>query len=336
MQKYDFWRILFNGLLKERCLYLWVYTAAMPTRFLLLLFTSMTVFCQTKKQEIKPQPLNPADYPFYKAMTEVHGGKTVYKKEFQYLDSLNLATFTYKSFDGLNITGFMAAPKKSGKYPVVIYNRGGNGSFGTVTGGVLCDFLGKIAREGYIVIGSQLRGSGGSSEGFDEFGGKDVNDALSLLEVIDGLPNADKNKIATLGWSRGVMTNFLMLKKTDRIKTNIAIAGPANLATTHRPEMFAVYRQRIPSYAKDSVAVLRQRSPLFAIDSIANKKMTHLIIYGNADDKVLPGNAVALHKKLIERKFTAKIVAYKGEGHDLGGVRKEMIVEMTLWLRENL
>lgn len=307
----------------------------MPAKSLLFLLLCFTSLAQTKKQEVALNPINLADYPFYTAAFETVNGQRVYSQNFKHLDSVNIYSFTYKSFDGLNITGFMAAPAKPGKYPVVIYNRGGNGNYGTVTGNFMATFLARIANKGYVVIGSQLRGGGGKSEGADEFGGKDVNDALSLLEVIDGFPNADNSKIATIGWSRGVMTSFLMLKKTNRIKTNIAIAGPADLLAS-RPEMFKVYKARIPNYEIDSVAVLKQRSPLFAIDSIQNKKLSNLIIHGRADTRIDVKDATQLYKKLAENHFAAQLVLYNDEDHDLANVRQPLLKEIYQWLAKKL
>jgi len=75
----------------------------------------------------------------------------------------------------------MAKPKETGNYPCVIYNRGGNRDFGGLLVAHGAITLGKLAKEGYVVIASQYRGNGGS-EGQEEFGGKDVNDLFILDE----------------------------------------------------------------------------------------------------------------------------------------------------------
>jgi dipeptidyl aminopeptidase/acylaminoacyl peptidase len=43
------------------------------------------------------------------------------------------------------------------------------------------------------------------SHGTYEFGGKDVNDTISLYPIILQHKNCDKNKIALYGWSRSGM-----------------------------------------------------------------------------------------------------------------------------------
>lgn len=55
-----------------------------------------------------------------------------------------------------------------------------------------------MANEGYIVICCNYRGCD-KSEGNDEFGGKDVNDVLHLIEVVKELPKANAEKIGMYG-----------------------------------------------------------------------------------------------------------------------------------------
>jgi dipeptidyl aminopeptidase/acylaminoacyl peptidase len=305
-----------------------------------ILFFGLLLFISFSYSQIKPADFilelrNPADFPFYAKITENSNGKVALKSKFSYVDSLNFYGIGYKSFDNLNLRGFLIEPKEKGNYPVLIFNRGGNGNLGTVGFGFMCDFLGKIASQGYVVIGSQLRGTA-VSEGEDEFGGKDVNDVLSLLDIIDQLPNVDNKRIGTFGWSRGVMTSFLMLKKTNRIKTNIAIAGQADLFEMKRPEMFGVYRSRIPNYAKDSIVALKSRSSLLAIDSIQNKNLSNFIIHGDKDVRVDVENAFKLNAKLSSKKYTTRLLIYENEGHDLENVTDKLVVEIKNWLEKYL
>jgi dipeptidyl aminopeptidase/acylaminoacyl peptidase len=281
-----------------------------------------------KKQEID------STIPFFKEIV-TYEDRHVLKRQYKYVDSLNFYNLKYKTPDSLNIGGFLIEPKKRGVYPVIIYNRGGNANFGTVKYHFLIQYLGLIASKGYIVIGSQLRGSE-VSEGQDEFGGKDVNDALDIIKIIDELPNTDKNKIALFGWSRGVMTNFLMLKNTTRIKTCISIAGQADLALTHRLEMFNVYKERIPNYEKDKDNLLKQRSSLLNIDSIQNKQVSHFIIHGNSDTRVEVKSAFLLYNKLMEKNYKTKLLIYPNEEHSLNGVFNNLIYNICDWLGTEL
>jgi dipeptidyl aminopeptidase/acylaminoacyl peptidase len=82
--------------------------------------------------------------------------------------------------------------------------------------------------QGYLVIGSQYRGSSSrliSNNGQDEFGGNDINDVLKLIEIAEEIPDANTNNIGMVGWSRGVMQSYIASKSIPSLKTLIAIAG---------------------------------------------------------------------------------------------------------------
>jgi dipeptidyl aminopeptidase/acylaminoacyl peptidase len=62
--------------------------------------------------------------------------------------------------DGLTILGWMVGPKHApgGKLPVVIFNRGGNGSFGALKFADLFTHVFPLADQGFLVLASQYRG----------------------------------------------------------------------------------------------------------------------------------------------------------------------------------
>jgi len=101
---------------------------------------------------------------------------------------VELRSITYSS-GGLKVKGFLALPKQGERLPCVIYNRGGNAS----------SHARRPARGadprpprlvGYVAVASLYRGNGGG-EGREEFGGRDVDDVLNLLPLLDALPRAD-------------------------------------------------------------------------------------------------------------------------------------------------
>ena len=178
-----------------------------------------------------------SETPIYPRLTEDINGQIEWKENFKYLDSIDIYSITYLS-DGLKINGLMVKPKKKGKYPCVIYNRGGNRNFGSLKIAHGAITLGQIAKEGYVVIASQYRGNAGS-EGKEEFGGKDVNDITILTEVLKEIEVADTNRIGMYGWSRGGMMTYIALTKTDKIKA-VVVGGAVSdnfSSIKDRPEM---------------------------------------------------------------------------------------------------
>src|SRR5918993_3000506 len=147
---------------------------------------------------------------------------------FAVIDRVDMREITYLS-DGLRVKGFVLAPKKEGRYPVLIWNRGGcRENAGETTPYGLARWVAPFADWGYVVVGSQYRGAAGS-EGKDEFGGAGLNDVINLLPLLEALPKADPSRVGMGGFSRGALMTYLALTKTDRIKAAIVGSGPVTV-----------------------------------------------------------------------------------------------------------
>ncbi|SHG43281.1 alpha/beta hydrolase family protein [Flavobacterium aquidurense] len=258
------------------------------------------------------------------------------KKIQKQLEKINIYDITYNSFDNTKVKGFLLLPNEEGKkYSVIIYNRGGNGSYGMVNDQYIVTFLSKIASKGFVIIGSQLRGSEGS-EGTDEFGGKDIDDVMSLFKIINTIKIADTSKIAQIGWSRGGITNSQLLKRTKKIRTTINIAGPSDILKTKRKEMFVVYQNRVRNYALDSVYYSNKISPIFQIDSVLNKKESFLFMHGDQDENVALFNSKELYKKTKRNGYKSKFILFKNSEHSLFNQVEKAINDIVSWLSQEL
>ena len=93
----------------------------------ILFLLAVTGCCQAQANLIVGKKLiaDWSKYPIYPRLAEDAGSASKWKKEYAYLDSIEVYSLTYLS-DGLKIKGYMAKPKKPGKYPCIIFNRGGN------------------------------------------------------------------------------------------------------------------------------------------------------------------------------------------------------------------
>lgn len=248
--------------------------------------------------------------------------------------------FNYE-VDGYTIEGYYLEPRNisTKKFPLIIYNRGGNAEYGYVTFGKKLQLISDIAMEGYVVIGSQYRGASVDvfNNGLDEFGGADVNDVLALVKVATEIPNADVNNIGMVGWSRGVMQSYIASKSVQSLKTQIAIAGnsDAEKALLWRPKMEKVYKARVPNFDKNRIFELESRSVIKWLDEIPSN-MPILLLHGDKDKRVNVEQSKSLAAQLEVRKHPHKLVIYPNDNHGLLLHRKEMTQEIISWLKNNL
>lgn len=261
--------------------------------------------------------------------------KTKFTEKFHFLENVDMYEITYWS-DSLKIQSFAAIPKKAGKHPVIIYNRGGNRVFGALQlfGGrakinVAYEFS-KMANEGYVVIGCNYRGSG-KSEGKDQFGGNDVNDVLNLIHVVKEIPEANEALIGMYGWSRGGMMTYLTLPKTNEIKAAVVGGAPSDKTTIDRPGMETnVYAALIPNYWENKESELKKRSAIYFAEKFPNN-VPLLILHGNSDWRVKSSNSLKLAIELDKHRIPYRLKIFEGGDHGLSNHREEVDDEVMSW-----
>lgn len=249
--------------------------------------------------------------------------------DFEYLKDLNFYLITYES-DGLTVRGILVEPKGDGNYPVVIFNRGGNRDFGSLTIGTMVLYASRLAASGYVVIGSNYRDA-------DEFGGKDVNDVLNLTSTIKELEKADTNRVGLFGWSRGGMMTYIALKKSDKFKTAVVGNGPTDLFETieHRPNMeTAVFAECIPNYWQDKQRLLERRSAFFWPDQLCGKSSL-LILCGSRDQRVNPEQARKLAKRLQNNGYHFELKEFDTD-HYFSDYKEELNKTVIEWFDVHL
>ena len=164
------------------------------------------------------------------------------------------------------MTGYLGLPTGPGPYPVIIYNRGGSWDQGTLNGHELVP----LVEVGYLAVGSQYRGNGGS-EGGETFGAGDVNDVLNLIPLVAQMPEVDTSRIGMLGYSRGGMVTYMALKEdtlrgTHAIKAAVTVGGLADLFMWRddRPEIaYAAYLALIGTRPETAPDLFKARSAVF-------------------------------------------------------------------------
>ena len=263
----------------------------------------------------------------------------------RYRVNLECSNFIY-SVDGHPVKGFLISPKhhptnSHAKLPVIIFNRGGNGNFGAVKFSTMFNKLFPLADKGYIIIGSQYRGTFmQKSKVQDQFGGDDVNDVLALFDIIPTIEHADPNRIGMFGASRGVMQSYLALKGTkqaSQVKALATIAGVSDLLARleSRPQMEMVYRKRIPNYETNKVAELNKRSVIQWLDQLP-AELPILIMHGDQDKRVNIVESERLVSALEVAQHPYKFVRYAGDNHYLVKNKSQVQQELVNWFNQYL
>jgi dipeptidyl aminopeptidase/acylaminoacyl peptidase len=213
------------------------------------------------------------------------------------------------------------------RWPVLVYCRGGIGHVGRVQ----THWLEKFSRRGCLVFAPSYRGSE-SGAGRDEFGGRDVEDVLSAIRWLSGLPFADADRISVMGFSRGSINAVKAAVESDKVRKLVVWGGVSDLAKTYeeRADLRRMLRRVVggsPSKAPESYA---GRSPVALAPRI---ECPVLVIHGTRDAQVDFSHGTALYERL--KKLGKKVEGhfYEGLGHHLPDpIHEAAIDRMFHWI----
>lgn len=220
----------------------------------------------------------------------------------------------YKSGE-YEVAGYISAPADylEKNYPILIYNRGGHHYLGKISPGQLC----LLADMGYIAIATQYRGIDDGT-GKDEFGGVDVQDVISLIDIAEQLPFGN-GKIYMMGESRGGLETYCVLKEEnlagkDRISAAVVSSGISDLK-----EIYNVREQKMKDVLKLYVGGTPEQVPeeyekrsAVCWPELINTPL--LICHGKTDESAPVEQAKIIYAMLKEQDKDVELMLYDG-GH---------------------
>lgn len=232
----------------------------------------------------------------------------------KFYDSVDVYRITYLS-DGLLVKGYMDIPKKPGKYPCIIYNRGGNREYGMLDVSDYLFYMAQMSSWGYCVVASQYRGNDGG-EGAEEFGGKDVDDVINMIPLLKYVDRADTSRIGMYGVSRGGMMTYLALTKTKQMKAAVVLSGLVDLKQSieTRKDIDSMLAVWLADYRNDKERFIKERSALQQADLIC-KSTPIFIIQGTSDWRVTTPQVLDLSKKFYDLKQPFRLSVFEGADH---------------------
>lgn len=252
--------------------------------------------------------------------------------DFQLFEAVTLHHVTYAS-SGHRIKGWLALPPSRESvthYPAIIFNRGGTGPRGALTDEGAMSMIGYYSSWGYVCVASNYRGTGGS-EGAEEWGDGDVDDAMACIPLLDSLDYVDKHRMGLVGGSRGGMMAYMMLTRTKRFRAAVTFGAPTMInSVSHSDYIRKTMVKHLPS---DSVEQLEaeRRSVVVWADNLS-KTTPLLILHGTGDRRVPAEHSIALAAELQKLHHPYKLILYDNADHVLAGRRAESNADIRWWL----
>jgi dipeptidyl aminopeptidase/acylaminoacyl peptidase len=239
-----------------------------------------------------------------------------------WLDSVELATtreVTVHSQDGTVVSGFIVTPPgytAGHRYPTILRIHGGpveqyDDSFEY-------DWQ-LMAAHGYVVVADNPRGSSGrgqvyTSAIYADWGNKDSQDVLAVVDkaVADGI--ADSARLGVGGWSYGGILTDEVIARTARFKAATSGAGMANAFAGYGTDQYVrEYEAELGTPWTHPEAWTRVSFPFLH----ANRIVTPTLFFcGDLDANVPLINSEQLYQALRSLGRQTALIVYPGEYHE--------------------
>jgi dipeptidyl aminopeptidase/acylaminoacyl peptidase len=235
-------------------------------------------------------------------------------------DQLKLADVEYvhfKSKDGTNVAGYLYKPADyvvGKKVPAILNPHGGPVSQYSAS---FYHQAQLFAANGYAVLLPNPRGSSGYGEKFcaaiyADWGGKDFQDDIAMVDYAVEQGIADPDKLGVGGWSYGGISTDFIIAQTNRFKAAISGAGVALITSFWGHDHYQRDYVTELGYPWEHEAAWDKISPFYRVKSI----MTPTLFMGGEIDSNVPilgGEQMYQAMKALGRQ--TELVVYPGEYH---------------------
>jgi dipeptidyl aminopeptidase/acylaminoacyl peptidase len=237
------------------------------------------------------------------------------------LGKLKLAQGEYvhfKSKDGMTVSGYMYKPldyTPGKKYPAILRPHGGPVWAYYAEFEHLAQLL---AANGYVVLFPNPRGSTGYGQDYckaiwADWGNKDYQDDMAMVDYAIAQGIADPDKLGVGGWSYGGISTDFIIGQTTRFKAAISGAGAAEFTSLYGHDQYQKDYFTELGYPWEHQDVWTKVAPFYRVKNIA----TPSLFMGGAIDwnvPILGGEQMYQALKALGRE--TQLVVYPGEYHD--------------------
>jgi dipeptidyl aminopeptidase/acylaminoacyl peptidase len=223
----------------------------------------------------------------------------------------------FKSKDGTAVAGYLYKPvdfDASKKVPTLLNPHGGPVSEYEASFNHLAQLY---AANGYAVLLPNPRGSSGYGEKFcaaiyADWGNKDFQDDMAMVDYAVAQGIADPDKLGVGGWSYGGISTDFIIGQTTQFKAAISGAGVALLTSFYGHDHYQRDYETELGYPWEHQALWDKISPFYRVKNITTPT---LFMGGEIDSNVpvLGGEQMYQAMKALGR--TTELVVYPGEYH---------------------
>ena len=224
----------------------------------------------------------------------------------------------FKSKDGTTVFGYLYKPLdyvQGKKYPTILCPHGGPVWAYYAEFAHLPQLL---AANGYVVLFPNPRGSTGYGQDFAkaifaDWGNKDYQDDMAMVDYAIAQGIADPDKLAVGGWSYGGMSTDFIIAQTNRFKAAISGAGVAFLASMYGHDQYQRDYKTELGLPWENKATWEKVSPFYRINNITTPT---LFMGGEIDWNVPILGGEQMYQALKSLGRTTELVVYPGEYHE--------------------
>jgi dipeptidyl aminopeptidase/acylaminoacyl peptidase len=288
-----------------------------------------------------------ATHPAELWIRDERGDRRVTSFNDRLLKGLTLSTpehYTFRNGAGWEIDGWVMKPpgfEPGGKHPAVLEIHGGPRS---IYGEAIYNEFQLLCAEGYVVLYTNPRGSGGYGEDYaaaldGRWGEVDYEDLMHFLEdALGRFDFIDPDRLGVTGGSYGgYMTNWIVTH-TDRFRAAVSCRSTCNRLSHHGYSDFG-FRHGISGNMgypwKDEEKLMRQSPIRYARDA----KTPTLLIHSENDLRCPIGQAEEFFVALKEVGVETELVRFPDETHELSRSgkpkhREERLNHILRWFQK--
>ena len=223
----------------------------------------------------------------------------------------------FKSKDGTPVAGYLYKPvdyTPGKKAPALLNPHGGPVSQYSASFYHLAQLY---AANGYAVLLPNPRGSSGYGQKFCEaifadWGNKDFQDDMAIVDYAVAQGIADPDKLGVGGWSYGGMSTDFIVAQTTRFKAAISGAGIALITSGYGHDQYIKDYDFELGSPWESKAVWERVSPYYRVKNITTPT---LFMGGDVDWNVPIIGSEQMYQALKSLGRTTELVVYPGEYH---------------------